>query len=58
MKKRGDCLSVAPVSRIEWRRFFRSRIDFEEELLASNDFFGAKYTEYKRVTPTFIPLIQ
>lgn len=39
-------------------RFFNARIDFEEELLASKDFFGAKYTEYKRVTPTYIPLIQ
>ena len=38
-------------------RFFVERIEHEEALLESKDFFGAEYTRYKRVVPTYIPFI-
>ena len=34
-------------------RFFRDRIEHEEALLV--DFFGSRYQEYRKRTPTFIP---
>ena len=38
-------------------RFFAVRIEHEESLLASAEFFGNEYTKYKDVTPTYIPFI-
>lgn len=37
--------------------FFRERIQYEEELLASKEMFGDKYKEYRSKTPTYIPFI-
>ena len=41
---------------VSWR-FFDQRISAEEELLASDEFFGSKYADYAKVTPTGIPFI-
>ncbi|KAJ9450129.1 Protein-S-isoprenylcysteine O-methyltransferase [Diplonema papillatum] len=37
--------------------FFSSRIPFEEDQLASDEFFGHQYSKYKKSVPTGIPLI-
>ena len=41
---------------VTWR-FFEDRIKEEEELLESEEFFGQKYTNYKRRVPTYIPFL-
>ena len=46
------CLTGAPSPTKSWR-FFSQRIAFEEALLLK--FFGQKYVDYARHTPTWIP---
>lgn len=53
----GNPICVVLFTLASWR-FFRVRIEYEEDLLASDDFFGKDYTRYKNQTPTFIPFIQ
>lgn len=53
----GNPFCIVAYALASWR-FFNDRIAYEEELLESPQFFGQKYADYKRSTPTFIPLIK
>lgn len=53
----GNPVCVVAFAVSTWM-FFRDRIAYEEDLLSSEGFFGQKYVDYKRATPTFIPFIQ
>eukprot|EP00760_Papus_ankaliazontas_P035003 PhM_4_TR7581/c0_g1_i1/m.30703/K00587/ICMT, STE14; protein-S-isoprenylcysteine O-methyltransferase len=48
------CLVLYTV--VTWR-FFKNRIEFEEEILESEEFFGEKYADYRKATRIGIPMI-
>jgi len=49
-------LCIAGFAYAGWK-FFSERIKDEEKLLSSEQFFGKSYEDYRKKTPTYIPLI-